>query len=961
MEIRKKINTDIVDLEDESNQLDELKISILDKNKNNPQDIKERIDVVDSAITALKSKLLQQRNLLSNYLNFKSRTKWFEYGEKSNKFFLNLAKSKVNQSLITSITCNNKTVTGQEDVKTEIVNFYRTLYETKPRNSTGEDNFYKNCPKLTNDQAATLDNELTLPELLKALNTCKDSSPGPDGIPYIVYKKLWRIAGPIILNSWKFSIANKTLPPSHLESVITLLPKEGKDIRDIKNWRPITLSNCDAKIITKALACKVSKVLDSIIDEAQTAYVPGRSVADNLRTNFFFKTHCKMNNIDAVLISLDAKKAFDSVDHRYIEETLIAYGFGKGFIDIFKLLYKDLTARILVNGFLTEAIKIGRGVKQGDALSCAIFIICIDPLLRNINKSNKIEGIEVRRNGQKITFKGGAYADDVSIICSKKRESIQEVFNEYNRLTERSGLEFNAEKTEILRLNTSEVTEVQFNYNNMQMKVDTIQKIKICGLFFSSDTDEEYDLNVIEKIKKLGYKIKLWTARNLTIEGKILIVKTFGLSQLIYNMQSYEFKDVEITNTERIIFKFIWSTSKNQNGIDRISRAIMKNDYEKGGMKVTDVESLDRSIKLRQYIRAQKSSHIISKIQSLVTEDCGQGINLKQEYYKISSKEVICKSAQETLNKIIDYNRQTYVNLTIEEIESDRHLIDEVSSINLKTFLERKGRVFLICILKPILNEGITTLGELTLAYEHEHNNKVGKAMKVILNSFPSTLRKIAECYCEDINNTRDRLRHVLVSPSRRVPIESITTKELQSILKIAMKKVQNIDFKTRLNFDYDSTNIIRFRMNCKNAKLRNIYFRLIHKDFFTYVRMKKFKMTQTDKCPRCGITESISHLLWECTHANNIWREYNKFLMKTSQQKDCVNDYQSIYSVAKTPATILIKIRVIQELIQMARPTCWNEEKMEAFVKDLISTEKYIANKNYTVDKFFKKWKLML
>ena len=51
---------------------------------------------------------------------------------------------------------------------------------------------------------------------------------------------------------------------------------------------------------------------------------------------------------------------------------------------------------------------------------------------------------------------------------------------------------------------------------------------------------------------------------------------------------------------ERIIFKFIWSTSKNSNGIDRISRSIMKNEYEYGGMKVTDVESLDRSIKLRQ-------------------------------------------------------------------------------------------------------------------------------------------------------------------------------------------------------------------------------------------------------------------------------------------------------------------------------------------------------------------------
>ncbi len=86
-------------------------------------------------------------------------------------------------------------------------------------------------------------------------------------------------------------------------------------------------------------------------------------VADNLRTNFYYKNYCKNNNLDAVLISLDAKKAFDSVDHRYIEETLKTYGFGIGIIDIFKLLYKNLTAKILVNGFQTEAIKIGRGVK----------------------------------------------------------------------------------------------------------------------------------------------------------------------------------------------------------------------------------------------------------------------------------------------------------------------------------------------------------------------------------------------------------------------------------------------------------------------------------------------------------------------------------------------------------------------------------------------------------------------
>ncbi len=159
-------------------------------------------------------------------------------------------------------------------------------------------------------------------------------SPGPDGIPYLVYVKLWKIAGPIILDSWRYSIEKNILPPYHYESVITLLPKNGKDTRDIKNWRPITLSNCYAKIRTKALRNKVSKVLDSIIDPSQTAYVPGRLVADNLRMNLFLKNHCKKRNIESVLISLDAKKAFNSVNHQYIEETLRVYGFGEGFIGV---------------------------------------------------------------------------------------------------------------------------------------------------------------------------------------------------------------------------------------------------------------------------------------------------------------------------------------------------------------------------------------------------------------------------------------------------------------------------------------------------------------------------------------------------------------------------------------------------------------------------------------------------
>jgi ribosomal protein L22 len=146
-------------------------------------------------------------------------------------------------------------------------------------------------------------------------------------------------------------------------------------------------------------------------------------------------------------------------------------------------------------------------------------------------------------------------------------------------------------------------------------------------------------------------------------------------------------------------------------------------------MKITDVECLDRSLKLKQFIRANKSKHIISNIQaelSMRRNNC-----LIQEYPNVTDEESICKSAQETLNIIIDHNRELYSTITQEEYESDKNLIDEVSSINLSTYLKRKKRVFMLCMAKPLTNNGITSLGELTQAYEYENEDKLTKKHEI--------------------------------------------------------------------------------------------------------------------------------------------------------------------------------------------------------------------------------------
>ena len=967
--IRNELRDELKEREESLNQMQDLKIKLLEKQKNDQLDFTRKHDSIEKAIKYLKDEMTNLRTKLSDTLAFAAKAKWYESGEKSNKYFLNLNSCREKQKLISKIKNGSSEYIGQQKVMEGVREFYKDLYKEKnaTQNSVDE-TFFDECPKLDEQSCRLMESELTLEELKSSLMTCKDASaPGPDGIPYEVYKRYWGLIGPILLESWYHSIRTGQLPPSNLESIITLLPKEGKDSGDIKNWRPITLSNCDLKIVTKALANKMAIVLDKIIDTSQTAYVPGRSVADNLRSNFFLKRYCEEKNIDAVLISLDAKKAFDSVDHLYIEKTLIAYGFGPKFIRIFKTLYNKITARILVNGFKSEIINIERGVKQGDALSCAIFIICIDPLLRNINKNELIEKININineenANNTNTNYKGSAYADDISVICKNNVNSIQQVFKEYDRLSNLSGLELNADKTEILTINNKHPSYITFNYNKASFTILSVCKIKICGLYFCTDKDEEYTFNVLCKIDKLRDKIKKWSHNQLTFEGKNLVIKTFGLSQLIYNMQVYKFKMKEIIDIERSIFGFLWSTKDNPKGIDRIKRSVMKNIYAEGGLSVTDVECLDRALKLRQFIRAKSSNHFISTIQDLLTKNLGKNLILQNEYFNITEDEVVCNVAQTTTNLLTDYLRGKYCTM-FSTIQPDDYTVEEVSSINLRNYLKRKNKLFQICYLKTLTEVNINTLGDLIQAYEFEQSSKLNKIMKIIIKAFPPELIEIAKYYKENTNCNRS-FEYLMMNdkPTSRIEIRKVTTKNLQTILKIAMKKVETANFEEKLKIEhFDKTNIEKFRYQCKNIKFRNIFFRLIHNDFFTRVRMEKYKMINDDACSRCGRSETTQHLLWECVETRKIWNHFNTLMVNANKEDQCLTQYEDIFKIGYDASVTTVKIKTIQELIQIIRPTNWSISIYGNMILTLIKTEKYNAKSKLMIAKHDRKWYEMI
>ena len=134
-------------------------------------------------------------------------------------------------------------------------------------------------------------------------------------------------------------------------------------------------------------------------------------------------------------------------------------------------------------------------------------------------------------------IKSLAYADDIAIISENSNTSFNNIFAEYGKLTEMSGLTLNADKTEILNLSHSDKQTTNASYLNNDLIINHKHQITICGNCLSLDPSICYKANITDKIAKLCNQLNLWKGRHLTINGKMIILKTFAISQLIFSSQ----------------------------------------------------------------------------------------------------------------------------------------------------------------------------------------------------------------------------------------------------------------------------------------------------------------------------------------------------------------------------------------------------------------------------------------
>lgn len=567
-------------------------------------------------ISVVKSKILEiEVDRLTSYACRLQPTSLLE-NEKIGLYHVSkINKRKLNPNTL-SLKGSDGVITNQAELKNMVFNHYQSVF--KESSTVGTDCGALNYVNKSFD-AATREKMIepfSEEELLRTIKSAtKKKSPGPDGITYEFYLVHFDLLKEELLRLFNGFLDNSLIPMENFSNgIITLIPKTAKS-DELKDFRPISLLNTDYKIFTKLIANRISEVIVEVIDEGQTAVVPGKSCIDNLdiiRTLVIKAQQSK--NMKFALLSLDLEKAFDVVDHRRLWGILEKFGLPCQVITVIRRMYSSATSQILVNGYLTSDIKIGRSVRQGCPLSMALFVMYIEPVIRQIYAA--LRGILIENRFIKIR----AFADDLTIIIRNNEEFdlVLQIISEYSLS---SGISLNLRKSGFIRFNNCNIGPQMISENH---------ELKILGLTVTNMWKDMIDINFKKLISNIKYTIRLFSSRRLNLVQKVIVLNTFLLSKLWYISQVIPPSNKQVAEIKMITGQFLWSHHK----MFRVQRDQLYLDNTQGGLNLIDPETQCQSLFIRNliYKSERKIDHPLIKMQNLknVTSNTKKLLNLAQ-------------------------------------------------------------------------------------------------------------------------------------------------------------------------------------------------------------------------------------------------------------------------------------------------------------------------------------------
>ncbi|KAL6576888.1 hypothetical protein OROMI_011164 [Orobanche minor] len=337
-----------------------------------------------SYLNKMNANLTLTLSMEEDFWKQKANMKWMLEGERNSKFFHNLVKKKRQKNFLHCIRDNGCLITNPEDIQTSAVNYFSNCFaEQMPILDELEPNLVSKI--ITHEQNDMLCFIPTIDEIRSCVFDMEgDSVAGPDDFGIKFFQFCWDIISSDVFDAVVDFFSGSPMPRAFTMTTISLIPKNNNP-QSWKDFRPISLCNSTYKIISKILSKRLANILPSFINSAQSGFVKGRNITDNILTAHEV-THDISQSMTNTIIKLDMEKAYDRINWNFIFQVMTRFGFSVAWVNFIKSCISNCWFSILVNGQSAGFFKSDKGIRQGDPLSPLIFAIAADYFSRSIDK-----------------------------------------------------------------------------------------------------------------------------------------------------------------------------------------------------------------------------------------------------------------------------------------------------------------------------------------------------------------------------------------------------------------------------------------------------------------------------------------------------------------------------------------------------------------------------------------------